>query len=388
MAGKAVLALVGGGRWARVYLSVLATMPLPFRIVVVARHGLPQMRAAVDALGCPVDILPDLDSLLAGTPPAGAIVVNAAAAHADTALRLLRARVPVLVEKPAALDVQSALHLTQVAREHSVTLQPALTYLHCSYLDNFAQLLRSRGIRPSVLRLDWADPAREARYGEQKQYDRSIGLALDLMPHAWSIVASVLGQRDPQVENCCVERGGRRVATRLRVGHLTCDLLFEREAQTRRRFLSVNGDISIDFSQEPGTVVTAGGLSSGDPDWLERADRPVRRQVEAFLRTLADPPSVQSLADLQASVSLAAECDSLVKDQQAALLAATPASRFDDDIACAVTELLSRRLLASGRLAAGDHDGLSQRLSKVREAAGRPPTEDWLQALARGAGVD
>jgi len=44
----ATLLLVGGGRWARVYLSILARLEMPFHSVLVAsRHGEAALRTAL-----------------------------------------------------------------------------------------------------------------------------------------------------------------------------------------------------------------------------------------------------------------------------------------------------------------------------------------------------
>jgi predicted dehydrogenase len=382
VAGHPVLALIGGGRWARVYLSVLAAMPLEFPIVVVARHGADQLVRLRDQAGRAVIVVPDVDNLLSSTRPAGAIVVNAANSHLPTALRLLEARVPVLVEKPPAMDVSGAASLAQAARRRHVALLPALTYLHCTYLHNFADVVRSAGVAPSTLKLEWADPAAEARYGEQKLYDRGIGLAMDVVPHVWAILASVLGDRPVALESCSMTRGGRCVRLALRVGNVACDVVLEREAAERRRFLSLDDRISIDFTTEPGVIAAAGHRTSGDAQWSTRADRPVRRQVAVFLRELAAPPSERALADLNACTRLASACDQLVKEQQNRLLARSPTGRFDADTECAISELLAPRLLGSGRIRPGDRAALQDQVQALRSRVAQEPAGDWLQALA------
>ncbi|HEX2544591.1 MAG TPA: Gfo/Idh/MocA family oxidoreductase [Ramlibacter sp.] len=381
---QGVLALVGGGRWARVYLSTLAAMPLPGQLAIVARHAPPGVAGMLDAAGRPVLLHADVDGLLAsGRPVIGAVVVNAAPAHAGTALRLLQSGIPVLVEKPGATDAAAGDELVEAARAQGVALVPALTYRHCAFLENFAQVLRARGRPPSRLRLEWADPAAETRYGEVKKYDRGIGLALDVVPHVWAIVASVLGEHAPHLEACRVERGGLRLLLRLRAGPTEYEVLLERDAPRRRRFLCADEAAAIDFSEEPGTIAVDGQSRCADPDWATRVDRPVRRQLDAFLHAIGHRPSDGALGDFRASVHLAAECDALVKAQQEALLAAAATSCFDGDTACAVHELLSRRLLASGRLAAGDRAGLDAQVAALREALARAPGSSWLEALAR-----
>lgn len=384
MPQQGALALVGGGRWAAVYLSVLAAMPLSAPLVVVTRHGTQRFAGMRDHLGRPVTVLPHLEALLESTLPAGAIVVNAAAAHAATALRLLRARVPVLVEKPGATDFASAKALVEAAREEGLALMPALTYLHCAYLDNFAAALRRCAARPSVLRMYWADPVVETRYGEQKLYDRSIGVTMDVMPHIWAILATVLGRSDLRVQGCRIERGGLLVAVWLHAGDVACEIVLEREAAQRRRLLEIDGRASIDFAVEPGIITIDEARTSGDHAWSTRADRPVRRQIEAFLGALGDTRSGRALDDFQASSRLAVECDGMVKQQQARLLAGASVGSFGADVACAVRELLAQRLLGSGSLQPGDLGALESSVAALRAQVMLEPAGNWLDALARG----
>lgn len=381
MGDAPLLAVVGGGRWARVYVSVLAGMHLPYRLAVVARHGSQRMAGMKDSSGQAVAVLPDLDALLAAGRPAGAIVVNAAMRHADTAQRLLAAGVPVLVEKPAAPDEAAARTLQEAAQRSGSALMPALTYLHCAYLDNFARLVRAGEPRPANLRMAWTDPAVEVRHGENKGYDRGIGVALDVVPHVWSVLVALLGRVPVAVEGCGIARGGRRVDLRLRAGDTVCDVLIEREAAARRRCVEVGDSLSIDFSSEPGTIRSCGVEASADADWATRTDRPVRRQLDAFLRALAAPPSQQSLADLLDSARLAGACDALVKARQRELLAGTPMSLLDADTACAVRELLAPVLLRTGRLEAGDAAGLEAHVLALQARAA--PPGPWLDALAK-----
>lgn len=385
MAQAPILALVGGGRWARIYLSVLTAMPLPFRIAVVTRHGADRFATARDASGEAVRVFRNIDALLSSGRPAGAIVANAALSHADSALRLLDARVPVLVEKPAAASMQDAAALAQAAAAAGVALMPALTFMHCAYLENFARVLSTCHLPASpTLVLEWVDAAAEARYGEVKTYDHATSAALDVLPHAWSVLTSVLGRQEFRIESCRAEEGGRRVLVRLDAAAVACELRIEREGVARRRMLSVAEGPSIDFTNEPGTIASAEGQSAGDAGWGSRTDRPVRRQVESFLRALSAPPDAQALADLEQSVRLASHCDALIKAQQRQLLAASGvAAGLDDAVARALRELLAPVLVGAGQLRAGDNAGLLARVAALREEAPRSGALTWLDAVER-----
>lgn len=360
-------------------------MRLPFRLVVVSRHGAQRIPTASDASGHPIAVVPDVESLLSSSRPAGAIIVNAAAAHAPTALRLLDAAVPVLVEKPAATHPREATLMLQAARKADVALVPALTYLHCAYLENYARLVRASAAgAPAVLAIEWTDTSSDARYGEQKDYDRGIGVAMDVMPHVWAILATVLGCNEAGIDSCQADRGGRRVVVHLRFGHTACKVLLEREAPARRRAIRVEGGPSIDFSAEPGVIESRGVSYSGDAFWGTRMDRPIRRQLDAFLQAISAPPSTQPQAGLEASVRVAYDCDAMVKEQQRRLLAVTRVQAgLDDDTGCALRELLASSMAERGRLQPGDRSGLEEHVRALQEDVAADRTGSWLQALAR-----
>src|SRR5262245_48913621 len=87
------VALVGGGRWARVYATVLSKNPdLAGAVTIISPGNAEGMRSwvAIQALPCQVTAASDASGFDA------AIITNAAAAHEAAAERFLKARVPVL----------------------------------------------------------------------------------------------------------------------------------------------------------------------------------------------------------------------------------------------------------------------------------------------------
>jgi predicted dehydrogenase len=213
------LALVGGGRWARVIASVLSGLDTPFaHVLIVSRanagflaQNLPSSR---------FEVVPTIDEALRRFRPNAAIIANAARAHVSNAERLIAASVPVLIEKPAALKEEEAARLLASAKRHGVCAMACLPLLHCSYLHRFIAQLAASGLSPENLTLEWEDAAGETRYGEPKRYDGGISVAQDVMPHAWAILSQVFGASidADAVRACGIVAGGRGATYALEVG--------------------------------------------------------------------------------------------------------------------------------------------------------------------------
>ena len=148
------IAIIGGGRWGRVILSVLATSDLPLtRITMVTSHNsaLVQKLVAQLASNCLIRIVSTLDEI-----PAAAIIANAARSHGETAQQLIVQGAHLLIEKPVVLTSQEAQHLVTLARQAMRVVLPGLSYRFCSYLHHFAQADCGAGIgvrfRPALVR--------------------------------------------------------------------------------------------------------------------------------------------------------------------------------------------------------------------------------------------
>src|SRR4051812_23024329 len=111
------LALVGGGRWARVIASVLADLELPFAtVVVVSRSNAAILTQTFSASRfARFVVVPTIEEALNQFGLGAAIIANAARAHVVSAERLIGAGIPVLIEKPAVLSVKEGRRLLQMA---------------------------------------------------------------------------------------------------------------------------------------------------------------------------------------------------------------------------------------------------------------------------------
>lgn len=383
-----VIAIIGGGRWARVYLSVLAGLGLPHRAAIVSAANIVELEARKDTGLLDALIVPSLEELLANHRVAAAIVVNAARRHVGTCLELLDAGVPTLVEKPAALTRSEIGLLEARARMRAVRLVPALTFLHCSYLHRFAETLHRLGERPVGLKLEWRDASAEIRHGERKAYDAGLSVAQDVMPHVWSILTTVLrhsASETYQVRSCEIARGGRLAFFTLSAAGLSSEVTLERDGSERRRLIEVSlasgRRLALDFTAEPGTIMLDGVASSGDPDWSTTI-RPVARLLGQFFSS-ADRPKEPSLStSAAATVTLVEDADARMKDRQLAWLAARPADRVDAHVEYAIRDILSETLHKSGKVKPGDAAALQRAVQTFMEQTlAAPDRSNWLSAL-------
>src|SRR5512147_2827745 len=113
------IALVGGGRWARVYARVLSKLPdLVSAVTVVSPHNAAGMRQWIDAERLGYRVASALDPSACDA----AIIVNAAADHESSAVQFLEAGIPALVEKPFALSAAGAARMIETAQARNIYL--------------------------------------------------------------------------------------------------------------------------------------------------------------------------------------------------------------------------------------------------------------------------
>ena len=328
-------------------------------------------------------VVSSLDALLEEEQVAAAVVANSARSHVATARKLLGEGAQLLVEKPVALSSADAQSLVSSAMAAGIKLVPGLQYRFCSYLHRFAEEVRRLPAGPRAFSLAWSDRTGEVRYGEAKSYDSSLNVAEDIMPHVWTILATVLARDAFRVESCRIEGGGRLAVFNLADETLRGDVTLERDASERRRLLVVRSSsdesVAIDFSEEPGTIVATSGRFSGDADWGGNP-RPLARQLAYFFSTETDAAADRRAC--LASVDFAETASTLLRDEQRAMLEAAlrQNKRLGADGRYALRELLAGKLIERGLARPGDNAAIDTLANEAAEA---------LQRKARGrlAGV-
>lgn len=382
--------ILGGGRWARVMAGVAADLlPGDTSLTVCSPRGADALTAWTMERGLEGRI-----SVVGQWPEAFApgrtavIVANAARDHVAAGRWALERGAAVLVEKPLAVSLKEAEDLANRARCNGGLLAAAHVLRFARYLHTFAQMLPPLGgVRSSTL--EWVDPAGERRYGEAKQYDPSVPVYMDCLPHVVSVLHGVFGVLPEPDGAAIVEAGGAKVMVPLSLGGRSCLVTMQRNGPHRLRRLTVrmaSGTALLDFSVEPGVIRLGTEEVCADPCW-DTAPRPLASMLDAFL-TAAAGGEVDPRLNLDTGLTACAITGVVAPAYQAAVLPwlmAQLRSVLEPDASAeyALAELLQ----ADGRLADTElmmrGIRLQQRLRNMPPAPeGGVSAADYLRRLA------
>jgi predicted dehydrogenase len=295
------IALIGGGRWARVHAQVLSSLyPRVSRLIWVSHY----YRSS--ALKVAAQFPPDLDVQYVDSIEAlelssldAAVVCTSSANHADNAISLLTSGLPVFVEKPLALDERTALEVVNTASRRNLALWVCLPLLKASYLRLFKAAWHGRKITQIVIH--WFDPAREERHGEIKQADINTNKVDEIVPHLWSILNVLLDVNEFTVFSVAAKPSGTAVAT-MWSNDIRIEMNFGRRAPARIRHIDLafadGGTAVLDFSREPGEASVDDHRCQVDGSW-ELGQRPLAAMITEFLDNLTpatNPEAIQNSA--------------------------------------------------------------------------------------------
>ena len=280
------VAIIGGGRWARVLTEVLYTIAPPWvKLSIHSLHNAKGMETWVSDRGLEKRI--GVYSFLPSFPHKKSnaiIVVNAASDHEKTVEWALGQDCPVIVEKPFCLNFFAAQRLANLALTRNLYLATAHVFLFASYVDAFSKLIADESEIVSV-RVLWMDPQSESRYGEVKSYDSALPVYADWLPHILSILGTFAEAPTQLGEKLEFLRGGSHLNIHLNYGQIPCEIELVRNGNSRQRIIEVNTRqkrITLDFSSEPGVIYTDDIAQCADPDWSDNP-KPVAKMLEAFL---------------------------------------------------------------------------------------------------------
>jgi predicted dehydrogenase len=375
------IAVIGGGRWARVLTGLLCSLAPPtVRISVHSRHNAESVSVWVKSRGLEqrIEVSSEWPHLLRARS-AAVIVANAARDHESAAESALFERVPVLVEKPIAPTAAASHRLVDLARSRNTRFAAAHVFLFARYLESFARLVsETGGIRS--LRVRWMDPLVESRYGEKKRFDPGVPVFVDWLPHVLSITNALTPGLRQRCERLKFFKGGAHVELELVLGNIPCSVELVRNGDRRQRIVEVvtlEKTQLLDFSTEPGTIISGSQTSNGDPDW-GRARGPAALMLLAFLRWAAGG-EFDSRLDIELGLRVSEVIDQVANMYKAGLvpwLAAELASpeSGDNDLRYALAELLQ-----SGSLL--PETAIDEQIERVRQEFSRTSDIHWLKAL-------
>jgi predicted dehydrogenase len=271
------VAVVGGGRWARVLLEVLGGL-LPPEVALSAHSASNSQGVArwAEEKGWAGRLAARAE------PPKGAaavLVANLACDHEAAAVAALRDGAAVLLEKPLAPDAAGA---ERILAASGGKLAASQVFRYARFVDGFARRCAQAGPLES-LSVIWTSPAVESRYGEVVRHDAGLAFAADVLPHVCALVEAVAGHPPSSLRSAAREDAVERLM--LDAGGLPVDARLQRGGDVRRRILEARAGgllITLDFSTEPGTIAGPEGAEAGDPDWKTKP-RPLASMLSAFL---------------------------------------------------------------------------------------------------------
>lgn len=299
----AKIAIIGGGRWARVLLGVfLKNTDSSISYDVYTRHFAEDMKLWVDKNGVGNRVLVfDGTADFLDVRYLAAVVANAASDHKQMAKNALAAKVPVLVEKPMTPTFTETAELIESAKLNNTLLASSWVFMHATYIDNFIKHIEDI----QEVYFNWTDEFDQSRYGERKSFDSAIPIFKDILPHVMSILSKILKSQVFKFKDCRVSRGGSCVEVSVFTSNVKCNVTLERNSTKRRREIFVKGkkDIRLDFSIEPGTICTHDHVFNGDIHW-DSSPSPLEKMVNVFLSEVNSVKIDQGLIDeLALSVS-------------------------------------------------------------------------------------
>jgi len=342
------VAVIGGGRWARVLLETLCGIVPPcVQISVHSPRNSQSMLAWVSAssLDHRIQVSSIYPEVTAGKSCA-VIVVNAARDHEKAIEWALSRCLPVLVEKPVTLSFAATQRLTDLAISQKTYFASAHVFLFARYVWVFSKLVNEAG-GARAIRVRWMDPVGENRYGEAKSYDPGLTIYADVLPHILSILTALSTNSFQLGRKLEVLRGGAYLKLDIKIGDIPCDIELFRNGDSRRRLIEVDtgeGWKSLDFSKEPAMIFSDGMAQCGDPVW-NFEPRPLAEMLRTFLQGVVGGP-LNSALDIGIGLDVSRITDQLSPTYHTAL-SAWLEKRFsalgkdvDKDLRYALTEIL------------------------------------------------
>lgn len=284
------VAVIGGGRWARVLAEVLCSIaPLTTRISICSPHNAMGMSEWISVHGFEkrIQVSSDFPKLMSGK--SNAIIVANAARDREKAIEwALSEDVPVLVEKPLTLDFATTQRMVDLAASRQIYFAAAHIFLFARYVDTFAKQIADGGEIQSI-HVRWMDPQFESRHGEVKSYDPGLPIYADWLPHIVSMLGALTPSNLILCENLRFFRGGSHVDFDLMLEGIPCTIQMVRNGDNRQRIIEVISSQKktvLDFATEPGNIISGSTTLCGDMDW-EVKPKPVAAMLGAFLQGAA-----------------------------------------------------------------------------------------------------
>ena len=280
------IAVIGGGRWSRVLLQVLCKIvPSSVEISSHSKHNVSGMIKWSHNYGFNnrIKFFKNYPKVFLGKSCA-IIVANAARDHEKVVKWAVSKYLPVLVEKPIALNYTSALYLANLAKVNKTYLAVSHVFLFAKYINDFSKITTNLK-HINNIKIKWIDPKIENRYGEVKKYDPAVPIFVDWLPHIISILQCFLPHSSHIIKNLKLYKGGSRVKIYILLGNVNCEIDLVRNSSERKRSFEVKTNkenFTLDFANEPGKIISDKGTYNINIAW-ENKPKPLSAMLLAFL---------------------------------------------------------------------------------------------------------
>jgi predicted dehydrogenase len=221
------LALIGAGRWGRIYLRTLAGLE---GIALAAVASGNAETAGLVPPGC--RLFTDWRDLVAAGGFDGVIIATPPSTHAEIAGSVIARGRAVLIEKPLTLDLGQARRLHALAAENPVLVQVGHVHLAAPAWRELKRIAGGLG------------PVRTIRAvaGNHGPHRGDVGVLWDWGAHDVAMCLDLMGGMPDEVEACLLSRrqveGGvaERLRLRLGFGGVTAEIVLGTDMDKTRRF--------------------------------------------------------------------------------------------------------------------------------------------------------
>lgn len=375
------IAVIGGGRWARVLAEVLCDIvPSDISITIHTFHNISPMMEWLSERGLErrIKVLqewPEFNLDISNV----VIIVNAARDHEAAIIKMFNAGVSVLVEKPVTLAYKSTKKLMEYACNHNIYFASAHIFLFSQDIEHFAKLI-SKEKNIQSIKMCWMDPKTENRYGEIKRYDSGLPIFIDLLPHIMSIIGFVSPYTKQKFKNLEFLRGGAHLNIDFSVDEISCHIQLARNSDYRRRVIEIDCGgkvIKLDFKNEQGTISINSIVINNFQDCTIKC-RPSERMLSAYMHG-----AVTGKYDSRLNVDIGLRANMII-DQVLSLYNYKQKTwltdRFsedisiDDDLHYALSEILQLEGFLSKNV-------IERQIEKIQEKFMERESSKWLDLL-------
>ena len=255
-----ILYIYGGGRWAKVILKVLSEINTSnYQIFIVTYYNKTIITKWLkeQKLEKKITVISDLP-IKKKTVEEFFIIVNNAKSHYITIKKAISRKSKILFEKPIAYSIKEAEDLKELANNNSSTLYSANVFLFSEYLSAFKKLLL-KGASIKAINFFWGDIKNEIRYADNKTFDSSVPIYIDVLPNISSFLLFLFPNHKLNIKNVNLLGDGSFFKINALMNDIKCKINLQRNGKKRIRILKIDyfdGDrIQLDFSSDKVYII-------------------------------------------------------------------------------------------------------------------------------------